>query len=369
MTIKSSSDQVRGSSHVTVIRGLKETPQALAMRALRAISKSAASSLLLDAVPQELLFGERVDLHRWTLIVNDETLDELSKQQSSARRYYLNSCADNLHGIFATFWTATSCPRGLLLLNISGAKDITDYGLTLIARASAELTTLSIAGCTQITDVGLREIALGCRKLQDLDVSSCHGIEGHGLSAVAECCPNLMKVNMSRCRGLQNWSLQKLFRGCKRLEEVIVSYLKHICDDDVRVLAEHCADLFHFEAIECLCLTDQCVLSLTQYCRDLDFLDLSRSEMTYRVSDVSLMALGQRATSLRSLKLNHCDQLTDVGLGWLTEGCKLVELLDFNGCNKVSVVEVISAILSNCSTVHRCGNAYARKQLPCSHLA
>lgn len=325
----------RGSSHVTVIRGLKETPQTLALRALRALAKSSVSTLQMTAVPTEVLFGDKIDLHRWTIIVNDETLSDLSKQSESGKKYFLNTAAENLNGMFRTFWDASVFNKGLLMLNISNAKEVTDYGLTLIAHCSPELTSLNISGCSKISDIAIREVALSCKKLQDLNLSSCTGIEGPGLVSLSDSCEFLTKINLSRCYSVKNWSLQKLFRGCTRLEEIYISYNKEVTDEEIRVLAEHCPDLVVFEAIECIYLSDQCVLTLSQHCRDLDHVDLSRSDMLYRVSDVALMALGQRAVSLRTLKLNHCDQISDVGLGWLTEGCKLIELLDLGGCTKV----------------------------------
>eukprot|EP01031_Cornospumella_fuschlensis_P040227 gene40227-49018_t len=326
----------RGSSHVTVIRGLKESPQTLALRALRALAKSSVSTLQLTSVPTEVLFGDKIDLHKWTIIVNDETLSELSKQSDSGKKYFLNTAAESLNGMFRTFWDVSIFTKGLLMLNISNAKDVTDYGLTLIAHCSPELTSLNISGCSRITDIAIREVALYCKKLQDLNLSSCSGIEGPGLVSLSDSCEFLTKINLSRCHNIKNWSLQKLFRGCTRLEEINLSYNKDVTDEEIRVLAEHCPDLMVFEAVECIYLSDQCVLTLSQHCKDLDHIDLSRSDMLYRVSDVSLMALGQRAVSLRSLKLNHCDQVSDVGLGWLTEGCKIIELLDLGGCSKIT---------------------------------
>eukprot|EP00981_Chlorochromonas_danica_P008794 scaffold2312_cov165-Ochromonas_danica.AAC.34 len=333
--VLNSADKSRGSSHVAIIRGLKESPQALALRALKAISKSLPSSLIMDAVPSEILFGEVVDLHRWTIIVNDETLNELSQQQSSGKKYYLESSSDTLSGMFRSFWRET-VPQGLLKLNISGAKDVTDFGISTIAQCSPLLVSLTISSCTKVTDTGLREVAMRCPMLQDLDISSCPSIEGQGLAAIAECCPNMLLLNVSKCVKLKNWSLQKIFRGCQQLESVSVSYIKDITDEEIRVLAENCPDLSKIEAVECLYLSDQCVLSIAQNCKGLDFLDLSRTDMTYRISDVCLMALGQKTQSLRYLKLNHCDQVSDVGLGWLVEGCQLIEQLELSGCDKIT---------------------------------
>jgi hypothetical protein len=323
------------SSYVTRIRGLKESPQDIALRALRSITKSSRSAIQLENVPNDLLFGENVDLQRWTMILKDTDLKELSEQQSSGKRYYLDGSAQTISNVFAYFAIPQLFPNGLIKLNISAAKEVTDFGIAMIARKSPFLSSLVISGCIKITDVGLREIAMHCPKLQCLNISSCPGIEGVGIAAIAECCPYLSKLNISK-NSIKNWSLQKIFRKSFRLEELIISYMRDISDEEIRVVAENCHDLVTLEAIDCFYLSDQCVLTISQHCKDLDFLDMSRCEMNYRITDVSLMALGQRCHSIRTLKVNGCDHISDVGLHWLSEGCKLIETLELNGCGKLT---------------------------------
>ena len=113
--------------------------------------------------------------------------------------------------MFHKFWNPSVFQLGLLRLNITGAKNISDYGLTVVARNSPNLTALTITGCSTITDVGMREVGLSCTKLQELNMSSCHGVEGQGLAAIAECCRYLIKFDVSKCRSVKGWSLAKIF--------------------------------------------------------------------------------------------------------------------------------------------------------------
>jgi len=50
---------------------ISESPQSLALKVLKAISKSVESALQLDEVPMELCIGEHLNLNRWTMILND----------------------------------------------------------------------------------------------------------------------------------------------------------------------------------------------------------------------------------------------------------------------------------------------------------
>lgn len=312
-----------------------ESAKALALRALKALSKSAVASLQIDEVPTELLFGEKIDLHRWTMVLTDKNLQELSEQQNSGKRFYLDASSGRLLDMFHSFYSPMYVKEGLLSFNIANAKGITDFGLTIIARSSPQLQQLNISGCSTITDIALREVGMCCNKLQALNISSCSEIDGTGLTAVAESCRQLLKLDISKCHKIANWSVQKVFYYCKVLEEVNISHMSKISDEEIRTLAQNCPHLIALHAAECPYISDTSIQTVAQCCRDLDLLDVSRSEMQYRISDVSLLALGQSSRSLRTLRLSGCDVVTDVGLNWLTEGCKVIEELDLSRCTKV----------------------------------
>ena len=282
----------------------RESSKDLVLRALKAISKSSVSALQLDQVPKELLFGEHLDLHQWTMILTDENMKQLSE------KYRLDTSSDSVLGMFHTFYKPLIAANGLLSLDISHSKQVTDYGITVVVRRNTSLTSLNISSCTAITDVGLREVGINCNNLQELNISSCHEIDGTGLVAIAEKCRYLIKLDVSKCRKLDNWSIKKIFYGCKLIEEVNLSYISKISDDEVRVLAQNCPNLVTFQAVECPCISDESLQAIAMNCTDIDLIDISRTSMVYRVNDISLLAFAQKSKSLRILRLNGCDHIT-----------------------------------------------------------
>jgi hypothetical protein len=80
--------------------------------------------------------------------------------------------------MFEEFWTAQTNLNGLLHLNIAGAKRVTNYGLSVIARHCPNLMELNISRCANVGDAGLRELGLYCPKLTSINISSCSSIEG-----------------------------------------------------------------------------------------------------------------------------------------------------------------------------------------------
>jgi hypothetical protein len=314
-----------------------EAAKALALRTLKALSKTSTAALQLDEIPSELLFGESVDLHRWTMILTDQNLKELSEQSMSGKLYYLDASVARVRDMFSSFYRPMRLKNGLLHLNIANAKEITNFGVAMIVRNNPNLLLLNVSGCSNVTDIALREIGMCCPRIESLSISSCQEIDGSGLGAIAESCRALLKLDISKCRKIENWSMKKIFYECKLLEDVNVSYLGKIGDEEIRVLAQNCPNLIALHAAESPYISDTSIQIVAQHCLDLDLLDVSRSEMQYRISDVSMLALGQKSRSLRTLRASGCDTISDVGVNWLTEGCQALEELDLGSCTKVRI--------------------------------
>lgn len=301
----------------------------------KAISKSQLSSIMFDEAPSELLFGEDVDLSKWSMTLTDRNMDLLSRQNIKGCQYsFIDSSQDTLKTMFTPFFEKRIC-GGLMKLNISYSKDITNYGITCIARNSPLLEDLIINGCSSIEDAGLREVGLHCRQLRSLIMSSCHGIEGGGFISISDCCNYLKTIDISHCKKLVRWAVHKLFEKCTTLEVVNMSHVGCIGDDEIRALSQSNSHITSIIATETLNISDTGLLSLTQFCPHLEELDLSRRQMTTRITDVCLLALGERCRALRVLSLNGCDHITDVGLNWLSVGCLALEKIDLGGCVKV----------------------------------
>jgi hypothetical protein len=86
-----------------------------------------------------------------------------------------------------------------------------------------------------------------------------------------------------------------MYSGCFKLKEVKISHLICVGDEEVRVLAQSNPHLISFIAVEAMNISDTTMLALSQHCL-----------MTTRITDVSLLALGERSLALRILNVNGC---------------------------------------------------------------
>ena len=92
---------------------------------------------------------------------------------------------------------------------------------------------------------------------------------------------------------------------------------------------------------------------------DIDKIDMSRENYSYKISDVGLLSLGQRSSSLRSLVLNGCDHISDVGINWLAEGCNALEQLELCGCTKLTDAGLRS-LSHNCHSLNKLDISHAQ---------
>lgn len=316
----------------------------------KAIRRSQLGTIQFDDTPTELCTGEDVNLSRWTMTLKDKNLVELAKQMKPGSQYYhIDASKPNCKEMFHEFFQQR-LSTGIQKLNISGAKDITNYGISVIARSSPHLREIVISGCTSIEDSGLRELGMHCLSLRVLLMSGCHGIEGGGFSSIAERCLHLSTIDISHCKKLQRWGIYKLFETCRSLENVNVSQLMCVGDEEIRVLAQSNNHITSLSAADAFNISDAAILALSQNCSDLDTLDLSRKQMLAKITDVSLLALGERCPSLRVLKLVGCDYVSDVGLNWLSIGCHALEHLDLEDCTKITDAGLRS-VGTNCNSL------------------
>jgi len=317
----------------------------MALDVLRAISKSSNTALQLDDVPEEFLNGQHIQLGRWTMVVTDKNMKQLSEQAETI--YFLDCNKPTIPEMFCDFWNPKPGKAGVKTLEIPGTKQVTEFGLAVFARGNQGLQHLDVSGCVQIGDVGLREVGMNCPQLLSLNISGCHLIEGQGLIAIADHCKFLTKLDISKMAKLEKFGITKIFYNCKNLEELNFEGMNIIGDQEIIVLAQNCPNVTYFNAPECTFISDASTQLLAKMCPDLDYVDLSRTSMATRITDLTLLGFGQSSASLRVLKLAGCDQVTDVGLMWLAEGCKVLEDLDLNGCQKISDAGIRS-LASHC---------------------
>ena len=340
-------------------QSLRSSAATVALDAIKAIRVSVSASLeeLDHPIPAEILTSsvQHLNLKRWSLLLKDRDLKELDYSNENGQFYNpIDSSKDSVKDMFSEYSTFLPRNQNLLLVNISGALHVTDFGLTSLVRRHPAIQHLDISGCKSITDVGIREVGLNCRCLEYLNLSSTF-VAGSALVAIAEGCPSLSDVNLSKCQRLQKYGITKIFYSCKKLSRINLSFLKEIGDTELRVLALNSPFLRVVKVRECSGVSDQGIIAIAEYCPELEYLDLRRSQLQFKISDASLSVLGERSKSLLVFLANGCEHITDVGVTWLSLGCKHLERVELEACVKVASTYPLTQ--NNSRIGYRCGSS------------
>ena len=336
---------------------------------MRKQSKSASFGLSLKEVPFNLCIGNKIDLSKWTLLATDETLRIISEQNSSTsssndnndayskNTNNVNRCSsssssstiesnnnvESFHSIhknsgpvYSTLERPSDRHQGLVTLDLTGGKRITDIGIKFISASSIDLRCIILDNVYQMTEVGLEYLTTLCTQLRQLSLSGCLGISSQGFSSIGKNLNHLTSLKLSGCRQIDPMSFRRIFHGCKILKTLDLSYCNLLTDLELKILSNNCLHLSYLSLKECIQVSDVGLVSLSWGCSELHYLDLTRSDLFHKITDVALLALGERCKKISILNLHGCEKVTDTGLSWLSKGCLGLMEINLTNCGQIS---------------------------------
>ena len=162
---------------------------------------------------------------------------------------------------------------------------------------------LKLQNRSSITNELLQNIGTNCPNLLELNLYACDIYSNDELSSslkyIADGCPLLKYIDLTGW-DINPDDLNYLFDKCKFLESVILIQCQNINDDNIRILTENCNNLKYLDVSCCGLISDNSLKYLSINCKNLNTLNLHGS------------SLGN-------------PNITDRGLGYLSEGCKKIE--------------------------------------------
>lgn len=155
------------------------------------------------------------------------------------------------------------CPK-LSSFDLKGMCYVTDHGLVPLARSKC-LQSLSLAEAA-ITDFTLENIAKGCgAKLKVLDISWCEDVSDQGMSAVAKSCRSLQRLGLRQCAA-SKLTITSLGKNCHHISCLNIAGIDSFTDDALSSLAENMPLLREIDASWNSRLSDNGVKTLLQSC-------------------------------------------------------------------------------------------------------
>ncbi|KAM0919126.1 hypothetical protein ACQ4PT_008509 [Festuca glaucescens] len=252
-------------------------------------------------------------------------------------------------------------------------RGVTDSGLSAAARGCPSLRSLALWDVPQVTDAGLAEIAAGCPALEKLDITGCPLITDKGLVAVAQGCPDLKTITIKACSGVANEGLKAIGRCCTKLQAVTIKNCPHVGDQGVSGLICSATASLAKVRLQGLNITDASLAVIGYYGKAITDLTLARLPTVGErgfwvmanalglqklrcmsvtsclgVTELALVSIAKFCPSLKQLYLRKCSQISDVLLKDFAESAKVLESLQVEECNKITLMGIL-AFLLNCS--------------------
>ena len=215
---------------------------------------------------------------------------------------------------------AIGCPelRTLTISDCLGPSRFTAVGLAAIAQGCKKLQKVCMRDCRELLETGYISLALGLSNLEHLNLQGCTGATDATLLAIAQC-PYLKFLSIPGGEFSSNGFL-RLADGCPLLEEVTFSYQRLLTDDALQSIAANCSGLRSIRLNHCVNISDTGVSALSA-CRSLELITLDHCSIT----DASLLALAN-IPGLRSVNVSNCLAVTDTGVRALVRGCALLHI-------------------------------------------
>ncbi|KAL2939013.1 F-box/LRR-repeat protein 4 [Bienertia sinuspersici] len=261
-------------------------------------------------------------------------LHELDLSQSLSRSFYPGVTDSDLSVIANGF----PCLRILHLFNCKG---ITDAGLVAVGSSLHFLQSLDISYCRKVTDKGLSAVASGCNDLRCLHMQRCKLITDDALEALSKNCSNLEELVLHSCTNITDSGLTLLVNGCRQLSYLDLNKCTHVGDAGISSISEACStSLKTLKMLDCYKVGDDAISYLAKFCSSLETLIIGGCRDITDKSIISL-ALSCRC-SLKNLRMDWCWSITDSSLSCILTHCKNLEVLDVGCCEEVSDAAFLS---------------------------
>lgn len=250
--------------------------------------------------------------------ISDHTLAMLSVHSHSLREIDVSCCRPS---------SDTKVPNSIVFEGRSDFCRVTDGGLMKLSEGCPQLESISLAFCRTITGIGLAYLAKNCPRLVSMNLSECALIADDGFCAVAQTCTSLKLVELSKCYGLSNLAVQHLLRlpflismnigGCSEITDQAFAGIR-------------CPVMERLNLNNIGRLTDTALIALAEGCPGLKELELCGSQIT----DIGIVRLVSKCTKIVKLNLRGCRQVSDAGLGFLSDRCSALQYIDLSRCSR-----------------------------------
>ena len=143
--------------------------------------------------------------------------------------------------------------------------------------------------------------------------------EKMGIVAIGQYCTGMTSLNLTNNWKLEPWLLARI----AEFEKLALLKSNQMCPvhgQNSKVHWEHVPRPQIYKSYGNKLISDVGLLELTKGCGRLETLIMPRSALFFKITDVALLTLADRAPGLTKLDISGNELITDVGIDWLAAG-------------------------------------------------
>ncbi|XP_077146121.1 F-box/LRR-repeat protein 17 isoform X1 [Ranitomeya variabilis] len=286
---------------------------------------------------------------------------------------------DILERIASRFWNITE-------LNISDCLNVTDAGVGMLAARCSGLVKYTAYRCKQLSDSSLISMATHCAALQKVHVGNQDRLTDEAIKELGSRCRDLRDIHFGQCYKISDEGMVLIAKGCPKLKKIYMQENKLVTDKSVEAFADHCAELEYVGFMGCSVtsrgvirltnlknlssldlrhideLGNETVMEIVKKCRNLTSLNLCLNRniddrcveviakegrslkelylVTCKITDHALIAIGRYSTTIETVDVGWCKEITDQGATLIAQSSKSIRYLGLMRCDQVNEATV-----------------------------
>ncbi|XP_056393474.1 F-box/LRR-repeat protein 17 isoform X2 [Hyla sarda] len=286
---------------------------------------------------------------------------------------------DILERIASRFWN-------ILELNISDCLNLTDVGIGMVAAKWSGLLKYTAYRCKQLSDSSLISLATHCTSLQKVHVGNQDRLTDEAIKQLGSRCKDLRDIHFGQCYKISDDGMIIIANGCPKLKKIYMQENKLVSDKSVEAFAEHCPELEYVGFMGCSVtsrgvirltnlknlssldlrhineLDNETVMEIVKKCQNLTSLNLCLNRniddrcveviakegrslkelylVTCKITDHALIAIGRYSTTIETVDVGWCKEITDQGATLIAQSSKSIRYLGLMRCDQVNEATV-----------------------------
>ncbi|XP_069615766.1 LOW QUALITY PROTEIN: F-box/LRR-repeat protein 17-like [Ranitomeya imitator] len=212
---------------------------------------------------------------------------------------------------------------------------------------------LDLSSCSQVKDDILERIAFRFWNITELNNSDCLNVTNAGVEMVAAKCSGLVKYTAYRCKQLSDSSLISMATHSAVLQKVHVGNQDRLTDEAIKQLGSRCRDLRDIHFGQCYKISDEGMVLIAKGCPKLKKIYMQENKwcveviakegrslkelylVTCKITDHALIAIGRYSTTIETVDVGWCKEITDQGATLIAQSSKFIRYLGLMRCDQV----------------------------------